>query len=183
VSKALSLDVIGFYSLSADRAAYDRFIHATIASHDPANFPEDQIALFRRLGRGDALHPFTDEDRQDWEEHLRHHMDEAAVFEVMVTDAGANFDISKFVQPNPAQSRDFWQVAWNNKFLTSNGEALIELDRAQKLPQTAPYRAVFVIHFWTPNLPLYYGDRELTVPAQQPLPARLWRLAPYEVPG
>jgi hypothetical protein len=182
VSNSPSLEIIGFYSLSADAAAYARFIQDKIASHDPANFPEEQKALFRRLDRGDSLHPFTDEDRQEWEEHLRHHMHDAAMFEVIVTNSGADFDIGKFVQPDPSQAKDFWQVAWNEKFLTPDGETVINLDRAQKRPDAPQYRVVFVIHFWKSNLPLRYGDRELTLPAQQPLPARLWRLAPYEVP-
>jgi hypothetical protein len=182
VSKSPSLNVVGFYSLSADKAAYSRFIQNKIAFHDPANFPEDQKALFRRLGRGDSLHPFTDDDRKEWEEHLRHHMDEAAVFEVMVTNPDASFDIGKFVQPNPSQSEDYWQVAWNEKFLTPDGETLIKLDRTQKLPDAPQYRVAFVIHFWKPNLPLRSSYGELALPVQQPLPERLWRLTPYEVP-
>jgi len=182
VSKSPSLNVIGFYSLSADRAAYSRFIQNEIASRDPANFSEDLKALFRRLGRGDSLHPFTDDDRRELEESFHQHMDEAAVFEVMVTNPDASFEIGKFIQPDPSQSKDFWQVAWNAKFLTADGETLIKLDRTQKLPDAPQYRVAFVIHFWKPSLPLRSSYGELALPAQQPLPERLWRLAPYEVP-
>ncbi|HEY0469453.1 MAG TPA: hypothetical protein VGC79_34930, partial [Polyangiaceae bacterium] len=148
VSKPPSLEVIGFYSFSSDAAAYIRFIQNEIVSRDPANFSEDDKALFRRLGRGDSLHPFTDEDRKESEEQLRFHMDQAAVFEVTVTNSDASFDIGKFVQPNPSQSENFWQVAWNEKFLTPDGDTLIKLERAQKLPDASRYRVVFVIHFW-----------------------------------
>ena len=178
-----SLKVVGLYFLSADKEAYSRFIREQIASHDPANFSEEEKALFRKLGRGDSLHPFTDDDRKEWEDHLRHHMDEAAVFEVMVTNPDASFDVGKFVQPDPAKSEGFWQVAWNEKFLAPDGESLIELNRTQKLPGASQYRVVFVIHFWKPNLPLRSSYGELALPAQQPLPERLWRLTPYELPG
>ncbi len=160
MSKSPALNVVGFYSLSADKAAYGRFIQNEIASRDPANFSEDQKALFRRLGRGDSLHPFTDDDRRELDQHLRRHMDEAAVFEVMVSNPDASFDLGKFVQPNPSQSEEFWQVAWNEKFLTADGETLIKLDRTQKLPDAPQYRVAFVIHFWKPKLPLRssYGN-------------------------
>ena len=179
--KSPSLKVIGLYSLSADKEAYSRFIREKIAFHDPANFSEDVKEKLRRLGRDPQ--PYTDADRQEEEEDLRYHMDEAAVLEVMVTNPDASFDIGKFVQPDPAQSENFWQVAWNEKFLTPDGEKLIDLSRTKKLPEASPYRVVFVIHFWKPNLPLRSSYGELALPSMQPLPERLWRLAPYELPS
>ena len=181
--KSPSLKVIGLYSLSADKEAYSRFIREKIAFHDPANFSEEHKALFRRLGRGDALDPFTDEDRKEWEDHLRHHMDDAAMLEVLVSNPDKNFDVGAFVQPDPSQAESFWQVAWNEKFLTSDGEKLLEHDRKSKLPDVKQYRVVFVIHFWKPDLPLRSSYGELAPPSIQPLPERLWRLAPYELPS
>ena len=109
-------------------------------------------------------------------------MDKAAVFEVMVTNPDASFDVGKFTQPDPAKPEDFWQVAWNEKFLTPDGEMLIALKRAQKLPDVSQYRVVFVIHYWQPNQLLRSSYGELALPVQQPLPERLWRLTPYELP-
>jgi hypothetical protein len=180
-NKSLSLSIVGFYSFSADDAAYSRFVENQIALHNPANFSKETKEVLRRMGRNPV--PFTNEDRDEWDENLRSHMDDAAVFEVEVTDSDASFDISKFVQPDPAQAERLWQVAWNEKFLTPDGETLIKLGRTQKLPVVSRYRVVFVIHFWKLNLPLHCGDRELALPAQQPLPERLWRLAPYQLPG
>jgi hypothetical protein len=181
--KTSPIKVLGFYSLSAASDQYARFIRETIAFHDPANFSEEQKALFRRLGRGDALEPFTDEDRKDWEDHLRHHMTDAAVFEVLVTNSDATFDIGEFVQPDPSQSKDFWQVAWNEKFLTPDGEEVLLVPRGRKLPEVEQFRVVFVIHFWKANLPLRSSYGELPLPVMQPLPDRLWRLTPYELPS
>jgi hypothetical protein len=181
VDKAPSLKIIGLYSLSMDREAYSRFIKDQIASNDPANFSEDVKEKLRHLGRDPQ--PYTAEDRQDDEEELRFHMDEAAVLEVMVTNPDANFDVGKFIQPDPAKSENFWQVAWNEKFLTPDGETLIELDRTRKLPTAPEYRVVFVIHFWKSNQPLQSSYGELAPPSILPLPERLWRLTPYELPS
>jgi len=181
VDQSPSLKVIGLYSLSADKEAYSSFIREKIASQDPANFSEDVKEKLRRLGRDPQ--PYTDADRQEEEEDLRFHMDEAAVLEVMVSTPDASFDIGAFIQPDPAQSEKFWQVAWNEKFLTPDGETLIDLSRTQKLPEASQYRVIFVIHFWKPNLPLRSSYGELSPPSIQPLPERLWRLTPYELPG
>ena len=180
--KSSSIEVLGFYSFSAAADRYMGFIRETIAFHDPANFSEKDKALFRRLGRGDALKPFTDEDRQEWEDHLRDHMTDAAVFEVLVSDPDPAFDVGQFVQPDPSQPKHLWQVAWNEKFLSSDGERVLQVEHG-KLPDSAPFRVVFVIHFWKPNLPLQSGDGELRLPPIQPMPDRLWRLTPYELPG
>lgn len=178
--KSRSLKVVGLYSLSADKEAYSRFIKEKIETNDPANFSEDVKEKLRRLGRDPQ--PNTAEDRREEEKNLRSYMDEAAVLEVMVTNPDASFDIGKFIQPDPAKSERFWQVAWNEKFLTPDGDALIALNRTQKLPYVSQYRVVFVIHYWQPNQPLQSSYGELALPARQPLPERLWRLTPYELP-
>ncbi|MBR1250477.1 hypothetical protein JQ609_26600 [Bradyrhizobium sp. AUGA SZCCT0169] len=178
-----SIKVLGFYSPSAASDRYSRFIQQEIASHDPANFPEDQKILLRKLGRGDALQPFTEDDRREWEKHLRRHMDDATVIEVLVSNPSATSDIGGFVQPDPSQPESTWQVAWNEKFLTADGEHLLEVRRGKKLPDVPQFRVVFVIHSWKQNLPLRSSDGELSLPPIQPLPERLWRLAPYQMPG
>jgi hypothetical protein len=178
MDRSPTLRVIGLCSLSADKTAYARFLREAVDSYDPTNFSEDTKAFLRQVGRGDEIRPLTDEDRQDWEDHLRHHMDDAAMIEVLVSNPDTKFDVGGFIQPNPSQGENFWQVAWNEKFLTPDGEKLLELDRKSKLPDTKQYRVVF----WKPNQPLRSSYGELTLPSIQPLPERLWRLTPYELP-
>lgn len=180
--QSASLKVIGLYTLSADNEVYSRFIRAQIALHDPANFSDEQRAQFHRLGRGDALHPFTDEDRKGWEEQLRRHMDDAAVLEVLVSNPDANFEVGAFAQPDPSRPENSWQVAWNEKFLTFDGEKLLDVSQRQTKPDAKQYRVVFVIHHWKRGLPLKSSYGELALPSMQPLPERLWRLTPYELP-
>ena len=74
-----------------------------------------------------------------------------------------------------------WQVAWNEKFLTADGETVIG-EYPCKSPDLQQFRVVFSIHFWNPDLPLRSSYGELALPPIQPLPERLWRLTPYEVP-
>jgi len=97
-SSSPPLKVIGFYSLSADWAAYARFLREEIDSRDPANLSEESREMFRRFGREDDLQPLTKEDRQALEEQLRSYTDDLAVFEVLVTSPDATFDVGKFMQ-------------------------------------------------------------------------------------
>jgi hypothetical protein len=181
--KPPSVSILGAYSFSADKGAYARFIREMIEANDPPNFSEDLKAFLRKVGRGDEIQPLTDEARQEWEDDLRHHMDDAALFEVQVTNPDAKFRIDDFVQADPSRPKEQWQVAWEEKFLTTDGETLIHTDRGRKLPEAGQYRVAFVIHFWKSGLPLNSSYGELHAPPVQPLPERLWRLAPYDLPN
>jgi len=179
VSKSPVLTVIGAYSFSADKTAYARFIREKVDSHDPTNFGDDVRALLRKAGRGDEIRPLTNDDRLELEDHLRRNMHDAAVFEVLVTNSDSRLQIADFMQADPSQPKERWQVAWGETFLTADGEAVIDINYKQTAEQ---YRVIFVIHFWKPGLPLRSSYGELFSSPLQPLPERLWRLAPYDVP-
>lgn len=181
--KSPSLKILGAYSYSADEVAYTRFIRELIDFHDPPNFSEELKAFLRSVGRGGEIVPLTDEDRQEWENDLRRNMDDAAVFEVQVTNPDAKFSMSDFVQADPSRPKEQWQVAWDETFLTTDGETVIDIGRGRRLPEARQYRVVFVIHSWKPGLPLGSSYGELQPPPMQPLPERLWRLAPYDLPN
>ncbi|MGY3031516.1 hypothetical protein ACVIIV_000686 [Bradyrhizobium sp. USDA 4354] len=180
--KPPSLSILGVYSFSADKAAYARFIRETIDTHDPPNFSEELKAFLRTVGRGDEIVPLTPEERQDWEDELRFYMDDAAVLEVLVKNPDARFNPHDFAQIDPSNPKDHSEMAWNEMFLTADGETEIETDYRQRLPATNEYRVVFVIHRWEPGLPLRSSYGELQAPPVQPLSDRLWRLAPYDPP-
>lgn len=177
-----SIEIIGLYSFTANQSDYSRFIQKQVALRDPANFDEREKALFRGLGRGDSLDPFTDEDRLKVEKEYHDLMAEAVVVEALVSHADANFDIGAFGQPDPPQREGLWQVAWNEKFLTVDGETLHDKQTLGEAPDEEQFRVVFVIHFWKPHLPLHSSYGELASPPIQPVPERLWRVAPYELP-
>lgn len=177
-----SLSILGVYSFSADKAAYARFIRESIDSYEPLNFSEEVKTLLRKAGRADEIVPLTDEDRQEWEHNLRRHMDDAAVLELLVTNPDARFDPRDFIQVDPSNPKDHAEMAWNETFLTADGETVIETDYKQRLPGAKQYRMVFVIHRWEPRLPLGSSYGELQPPPVQPLPERLWRLVSYDLP-
>jgi hypothetical protein len=172
--------ILGAYSFSADRTAYARFIRELIDSHDPPNFSEEVKTLLRR--RGDEIVPLTPEERQKWEDDLRFYMDDAAVLEALVENPDARFDPRDFTQIDPSNPKDHSEMAWNETFLTADGETVIDTDYKQRLPAAERYRVVFVIHRWERRLPLGSSYGELRPPPMQPLPERLWRLAPYHLP-
>lgn len=179
--KSPPLKVIGIYSLSADWTAYSRFLRQQIDSRDASNFPDELKEFLRQHGRGDEIRPLTVEDRQEWEQYLRSYMDDVAIIEVLVTDPDAAFNMSEFVQPDSLRPENNWQVAWNETFLTPDGETVIG-EYPCNLPDMLQYRVVFAIHYWNPDLPLRSSYGELALPAMEALPERLWRLTPYEVP-
>jgi hypothetical protein len=180
-SKSPPLKVIGFYSLSADWTAYARFLRQEVDSRDPAHLSEESKEMFRRFGRGDELQPLSEENRQALEEQIRYCTDDLAMFEVLVTSPDATFDVGEFIQQDPSRPQSTWQIAWNETFLTSDGETVIGVYPC-KSPDAPQYRVVFSIHFWKPDLPLHSSYGELALPPMQPLPERLWRLTPYKVP-
>ncbi|MCP3369220.1 hypothetical protein [Bradyrhizobium cajani] len=180
-SKSPPLKVIGIYSLSADWTAYSRFLRQEIDDRDASKFPDELKGFLRQHGRGDEIRPLTAEDRQEWERYLRSYMDDVAIIEMLVTDPDAAFNISEFVQPDPLRPENKWEVAWNAKFLTADGETVIG-EYSCKLPDMLQYRVVFAIHSWKPELPLRSSYGELALPEMESLPERLWRLTPYEVP-
>jgi hypothetical protein len=181
--KPPSLTILGVYSFSADKTAYVRFIQELIDSYDPPNFSEEVKSLLRKAGRGDEIVPLTDEDRREWEDNLRRCMGDAVVLEVLVANPDARFNPHDFVQIDPSNPKDHAEMAWNETFLTADGETVIDTDYKQRLPAANQYRVVFVIHRWESRLPLDSSYGELHPPAVQPLPERLWRLAPYDLPN
>jgi len=180
-SKSPPLKVIGAYSMSADWAAYSRFLRQEIDDRDPTKFSEELKEFLRQHGRGDEIRPLTAQDRKEWEEYLRSYMDDVAMFEVLVTSPDATFDVGQFIQADSTRPENTWQVAWNEKFLTPDGESVIG-EYPCKPPDLPQFRVVFSIHFWKPDLPLRSSYGELALPPMQPLPERLWRLTPYKVP-
>ncbi|CCE02352.1 hypothetical protein [Bradyrhizobium sp. STM 3809] len=178
-----SLEIIGLYSFRANRTEYDRFLARTIEEvHNPLNFSENLKNFLRDQGRGDEIRPLSREDREEWEGIYRAHLDEAVLVEVMVTNPDARFSVGHFIQPDPSRPPGQWQAAWNETFLTADGESRIELADTEKVPSSSRYRVVFVIHYWRQGTPLQSSYGDLTPPLPEPVPARLWRLAPYELP-
>jgi hypothetical protein len=89
------------------------------------------------------------------------------------------FDAGNFMQPNPERPGSS-QVAWNETYLSEDGEAVLSGYPDHIVPALDRFRVVFVIHCWDNKLPLLSSYGSLQCPPIEPLPDRLWRLVPYE---
>jgi hypothetical protein len=179
------IEILGLYSFSASSEDYARFIQERIALEDPAA-PCDQLEVrWQRLARGNTSDPFTAEGRMCLESEYLELMDEAVLVEVLVSNPDANFTICDFVQPNPSTSHHYWQAAWNPKFLTPDGETLIEVESEFKCPDVAEFRIVFVIHYWIPGARSIPATGRLNSRPSSPFPSGCgaWRRTGRRIKG
>jgi len=174
------VEVVGVYSPSASRAEYEAFLSAEITSRNPINFSEETKALLTRVGRANEIVELSAEDLAEIRDDLERDLASAALVEVLVTKPDGKFSIGAFVQPNPALPVGHWQVAWCEKFLTADGAASLGEYAFNELPTEAQYRVVFYIHDWCHEHGLDGPYGPLPLPKIEPMPSRLWKLAPYE---
>ncbi len=172
--------VLGLYSPKANAECYAEFVRKNIADQDPENWSEESIAMFKQFGREAQLAPLTEEDKLRIEDDLDYNLGNAAFVEVLIRNVDDQFDAGHFAQRDPSKPEGMSQVAWNETYLSEDGESLIAGYPLPKVPAGPVLRVVFVIHFWNPELPLCSSYGELVCPAMTPLPERIWRLAPYE---
>lgn len=174
------VQVVGVYSPSASRAEYEAFVNREVESRNPINFSDETKAFLRRVGRAAEIVELSSEELAEIREDLERELSSAALVEVLVTNPDSSLSIGAFVQPNPTLPPGQWQVAWCEKFLTSDGTALLGDFAFNQLPAEKNYRIAFYIHDWKHEQGLTgpYGPLEL--PPIEPMPSRLWKLAPYE---
>jgi hypothetical protein len=177
---APSLKVLGLYSPKASEADYQNFVDQYIADSDPVNFDQETKDFFKRFGRDAELIPFDDADRANLREKIENELGFAAYLEVLVSYPDERFDIIRFVQQDSSAVPGFGQVAWNETYLSEDGSELISRYPSKEIPKLSRFRVVFVIHQWQEGQTLYSPYGELAYPEIEPLPRRIWRLAPYE---
>jgi hypothetical protein len=175
-----SIKIIGVYSPTADRLAYDAFIQAEVNSQNPINFSEETKAFLRRVGREAEIVALSPEELDERREYLEQELSSAALIEVLVDEPDSRFSVGHFIQPNAQLPRGLWQVAWCEKFLTEDGEQSLGEFNFNEKPTEGRYRIAFYIHSWNSQLGLLSTYGPLDLPLPSPMPARLWRLAPYE---
>jgi hypothetical protein len=95
-------------------------------------------------------------------------LERAALFEFAIS--GAN----KYFEPG------VFENAWEPAFLDSEGQRVIA-EVVSELPEGKPFRLVFWIHDWDEGSTLDGPDGPVQVGEFEPVPERLWSLAPYEV--
>jgi hypothetical protein len=101
----------------------------------------------------------------------------AMLVEVMVINADDRFSVDDFCQPDPSLSERQWQAAWNEVFLSPDGNEV----GSTGVPHPPRFRVAFYIHFWRADLNLATSYGRLLWPKPQAIPERLWKLAPYDL--
>ena len=177
---APSLRVLGVYSPKGNRAEYEAFLNREVANSDPVNFSENVKAFLIQQGRGDELVPLSDEEKREMREETDREFANAVLIEIAVAYPDASFSVDAFVQPNPNLPNSQWQVPWLERFLTADGTALLDNVTHGTLPRESHYRVVFYIHEWKQEHGLNGPYGAVALLPVQPMPERLWRLAPYE---
>jgi hypothetical protein len=175
-------EVLGLYSPRGDVERFEHFVRAHGDGCDPAHYSSETVEMFTRLGRGDDLSPLTEPERDDIEDLIRDSFGNAAYIEVLIRNSDSRFDPADFKQPDPSLREGLGQVAWNETYLSEDGETVAAGYPLPAIPEGPTLRVVFAIHYWKSELPLASSYGELTCPPMQPLPERLWRLVPYEMP-
>jgi hypothetical protein len=157
--------VLGVYLPSAEWDRCEQLVAAAVAT--------ESERLARVVDRATLLAKF--------EQTLRQNLSEVALVEVLIEEPDDTFDMGGFTQPDPSVPQDNWQVAWDEVFLSADGEHVLAKDW-RVLPKATRVRAAFYIHFWNSDRGLMSCYGALTCPVPQAMPERLWRLAPYEPP-
>jgi hypothetical protein len=153
------IQIVGIYAPSADREQCERFIQDWLAAY--GDFPHERLA--------------------ELEQQLRAVLNEVVLVEVFVSNPDERFNVSDFLQPDPASPIERWQGAWREVFLSPDGDAPAGLGASGR-PNSSCFRVAFYVHFWKRGhrLTTSYGD--LFCPEPQTMPERLWTLAPYDLP-
>jgi hypothetical protein len=173
------IEILGVYSPSADHERYEQVVAAYAASCDPANLPPRLREEFIRNGRD--VEPLSPEGLKDAEFPIRFALSDAVYIEATILNVDQHFDAGQFTQADPNVPKERWQVAWNETYLSLDGETVLSGYPYNKAPKDSTLRVVFVIHCWNEQLPLGSSYGDITCPSPKPLPERLWRLAPYEM--
>jgi len=119
------------------------------------------------------------DERQDAERQCREQLEATVLVEVLVCNREKRFNVGDFSQPQVGVSRDNWQVAWAEAYLSEDGENLL-VERSADPPKADSFRVAFFIHCWNPAAPLLTSYGEVRCPVVEKMPDRLEKLVPYE---
>ena len=159
---------------------YNAFLDREVASQNPINFSEETKAFLKRVGREDEIVDLPPEELEERRDDLDRELSTAVLVEVLVRNPDSEFTVGAFIQKKDNVPPGQWQVGWCEKFLTTDGEQLLGEYSYNQVPSDESFRVVFYIHSWAHEYGLYGPYGPIAVPSIQPMPERLWRLAPYE---
>jgi hypothetical protein len=171
-----SISVLGLYSPKANHLQYETYLRKKLASLNPVNYSARMKAMFRKFGREDELAGWTDSEMQENREELEDALSQVVLVEVLVSAATKKVNVGKFVQPLEGVASERWKVAYGERYLSEDGTRNL----GDEQPDLQTFRIAFYIHNWHEGGNLRGPSGLLALPPMKPMPARLWRLAPYE---
>ncbi len=171
-----SISVLGLYSLKASHLRYEAYLSKKLASLNPVNYSARMKAMFRKFGREEELVGWTESEILENREELEDTLSHAVLIEVLVSGATKKVDVGKFVQPLEGVASEHWKVAYGERYLSEDGTRSL----GEEQPDLQQFRIAFYIHCWQQGGSLRGPNGPLVLPPMKPMPARLWRLAPYE---
>ena len=178
---APKLRVLGVYSSKAAWPEYNAFLNREVASQNPINFSEETKAFLKRVGRGNEIVELSPEELLERRNDLDRELSTAVLVEILVENPDSNFTLGAFTQQRNNVPSGQWQVAWCEKFLATDGERLLGEYSYNEVPTDQSFRVVFYVHNWVHECGLHGPYGPMVISSIQPMPERLWRLAPYEV--
>jgi hypothetical protein len=152
-----TIDVLGVYRVRAT--------DALIADRLEYSYSPDQVD--------------TPKKRRAVEREAREFIESVALIEVLVRNPDKRFDVGDFTQRVDGVSRDDWQVAYAEAFLTPDGTSLADDQEASDIAK-AGLRIAFFLHLWDAKKPLVTSYGDVQCPSVSEMPERLERLVPYE---
>ncbi len=94
---------------------------------------------------------------------------EVHLIEAVVEAPPCEVDVGRFGQSDPGRPPDNWQVAYDERYLSPDGQTVLGYDP----PAESPTRLAFFLHYCDLNRPLLTPDGPLPLPEPSPLPDRL----------
>lgn len=105
---------------------------------------------------------------------------EVHLVEVLVQALPSSFDVSDFTQEIKGQPKSNWQVAYDEYYLNSNGNAIIGDSLRIPKEETAMTRMTFYLYFIDFNKPLITPFGNVSLPRPTTMPARLKDIINFE---
>lgn len=121
---------------------------------------------------------YESENLLNMTESYRSRLIPLVLVEVVVSGADERFDVGDFTQEMELADEETWQVAYEEAFLSPDGQALVRRDIGCA-DAVSGGRICFYFHFYDPARPMLWTYGEFSCPPPTPLPTHLAKLVPY----
>lgn len=101
--------------------------------------------------------------------------------ELMIRDGEGELDMCGITQEFEGQPQNNWQVPWDEAWLDSDGETLVNEEESDKQPSEANLRVAFFFHYLDLSRPFRTPAGPVSIPQPTEAPARL-RFMRYQSP-